>query len=373
MKQIVYFSYILFLILFAIFSFAFIDPNLFYLKSLYSGIYLKNRELVTGIYISSLIIFFAYYIFFLLDKKNLNLQKVISLIIPSIVILLFAYPAIVSYDIFNYIASSKILFLYKENPYIVMPIDITHEPLLAFMHAANKTALYGFVWIIFTGIPFFLGFYNFVLTLFTFKFFVICFYIVSIYIIWKLSKNISSILLFALNPLVLLQTVVSGHNDIVMMFLVLTSFLAMKNKKIALALFLFMLSIFIKYATIMLLPLFIYFIFSKNKNINWEKVYLWSAGLMFTIFLLSQLREEIYPWYAVWFMPFIFLQNKKWLIILTIALSFGLLLRDVPFMLLGTYFGPTPMLKVIVTISIPLITLIALLAPKIWSKKFYLK
>ena len=38
-----------------------------------------------------------------------------------------------------------------------MPIEIPNEPYLAFTRAANKTALYGPVWILLTAIPHLLG------------------------------------------------------------------------------------------------------------------------------------------------------------------------------------------------------------------------
>lgn len=369
MKQAIYIFFLIFLCFFTIFSFAYIDPNLFYLKFLYSGLFI-HREFVTAIYAFSLLIFFSFYIYFVFFQEQ-NLKKSLKLIIPSVIILFLAYPAMLSFDIFNYIATAKVLFLYKENPYIVMPIDLKNEPLLAFMHAANKTALYGPVWILLTGLPFLVGMQNFVLTLFSFKLTVILFYFATMYLLWKLSKNIFSVLLFALNPLVLIETLASGHNDIVMVFFVLACFYAIGRKKILFSILLFLASIFIKYATIVLIPVVIYLILVKNKNINWEKIYTWTAGLLFCIFLLSQLREEIYPWYAIWFMPFVFLiKSKKWLVYLTIALSFSLLLRDIPFMLWGTYFGLTPITKIILTISIPLLTIAGLIIKKIWLKKY---
>lgn len=373
MKRVIYGIYFLFLILFTIFSFTYIDPNLFYLRFLYSGLFIHNRMLVTFLYSSSLLVFFGFYVFFLFFEK-FDLKKSLQIILPSVIILLLSYPAMLSYDIFNYIATAKVLFLYKENPYIIMPIDITHEPLLAFMHAANKTALYGPVWILLTGFSFIAGDNNFIVTLISFKFIIVLFYFAVVYLLWKLSKDLFCSLLFALNPLVLLETIVSGHNDIVMMFFVLASYMAIRKKKVLLAVCLFILSIFIKYATIVLIPLFIYLLIDKyrNKHINWEKVYIWSAGLLFFVFLLSQFREEIYPWYAIWFMPFIFLLNhKKWLLYLTIALSFSLLLRDIPFMLLGTYFGITPILKIAFTVSIPFIIAIVLFVHKIWVKNYF--
>jgi len=223
------------------------------------------------------------------------------------------------------------------------------------MHASNKIALYGPTWIGLSSIPHYLGFNNFLLTLFGFKLFVVLFYFGSIYFILKISKSITSVALFALNPLVLIETLVSSHNDIVMMFLALVAFYFLFQKKNFYALLFLTSSILIKYATVFLVPVFMYVMIQAhfNKRIQKEKVFIIAACSMFVPFILSFLREEIYPWYAIWFLIFAcFIPQSRKIALLLGALSFGLMLRYVPFMLIGTHFGTTPILKILLT-SIP--------------------
>ena len=89
-------------------------------------------------------------------------------------------------------------------------------------------------------------------------------------------------------------------------------------------------------------------------------------------FILSPIREEIYPWYAIWFLPFISIVfQKRTLVYISVALSFGLLLRYVPFMLFGTHFGVTPFLKISVTLTPVFFVLIyVFLRDKLWLKIF---
>jgi hypothetical protein len=280
-----------------------------------------------------------------------------------------------SFDIFNYIATAKVLFFYHENPYVIMPIEFVGDPLLSFTHAANKIALYGPSWISISAIPYFTGFGNFLVTLFSFKLFVSIFYLGTVYLIWKISKNLLSVSFFALNPLVIIETLVSGHNDIVMIFFSLCSFYILMNKKnIILAIIFFMLSIFVKYSTIFLFPLFIYIVWKtiRKRSINWTKIFYFSSFLMLVAFLLSPIREEIYPWYAIWFLPFVSIVfQKKILVYISLALSFGLLLRYVPFMLLGTHFGVTPFLKTAVTfIPVFFVIIYIFFKDKLWLKIF---
>lgn len=358
MKNLLLLSYFIFLLLITFFSYLFVDPNLLYLRTVYSGFVFDNRFLTSALFAILAFVFFGFYfVFIFLFKKGEILEKDLKIAIAiSFAVLFFSYPAMLSFDIFNYFATAKILFFYRENPFVMMPIEFTGDPLLLFMHAANKVALYGPFWIALTGISYSLSFGNFLIALFTFKLLAALFYLATLFIISKISKSILPVFLFGLNPLVLIETLVSGHNDIVMIFLALFSFFLLSKRKLSLSILFFVLSILIKYATLFLLPVFL-FVFWKSireKPVEWEKVFYISSFSMLLLFLLSPLREEIYPWYALWFLPFSFLvPNRKLLLYISIALSFGLLFRYVPFMLSGTHFGISPLIKILVTFVPP--------------------
>ena len=296
MKKIIYFSYFLLLVFFSFFSYLFIDPNLVYLKNLYTGFVFENREVTTLLYIVLVMAFFLGYSQILKNIRMIDISSLKLLIGLTALILVFSYPAFLSFDIFNYIATAKTLFFYGENPYLVMPIEFAGDPLLLFTHAANKIALYGPLWIGLTSIPYFLSFGHFLTILFSLKVFIALFYLGTIYTLWKITKNVFSIVFFAFNPLVVVETLMSSHNDIVMMFFALVSFYFLSKRKIFLAMSFLIVSILIKYATIFLIPVFIYVLIKivKREKNYWDNIYLISAILMFTIFLLSSLRVEIY-------------------------------------------------------------------------------
>jgi len=374
MKKIIFIFYSIFLSLFTIFSYAFIDPNFIYLHNLYSGFALTNRNITTALYIMFILVFFVFYIFFIkgYQRKIFNNNHINFLIVVTAFILFFSYPAMLSYDIFNYHATAKVIFHYHENPYIIMPIEFLNDPLLLFTHAANKIVLYGPFWILLSSIPYISGFGNFLVSLFLFKFLNILFYLGTLYLIWRVSRNYFSVAVFALNPLVIIETIVSGHNDIVMMFFAVLSLPLLMKKRIWVGLLVLILSILIKYATLFLIPIYLYGAFQiiRKKKINNQLIIFISAISMSSVFLLSPLREEIYPWYAIWFFVFTTLiPEKKLIFYLSIAFTLGLLLRYVPFMLLGTHFGSTPVIKIILTITPPLIFLFLFYLKKIlWSK-----
>jgi len=348
--------YCLLLIFLAIFSYGFVDAN-FPLKTssfLYNLVHF-HRPLTTGIYTLFIVSLFGFYFYFL-DKarrQQITIRQVKTLILFALGVLLFSFPAF-SYDIFNYIATAKVTFFYKENPYLVMPIEFLGEPMLKFMHAANKYALYAPFWILLTAIPYFLGLGRIVLTVFTFKAFIACFYLISVWLVWRLSAgNLYSLVFFALNPLVIIETLVSGHNDVVMMTFALIAFLLLFQKRKLLSLISLFSSIGIKYATIVLTPLFVFsFKFKK------EKLIAYSAWLMFIVFLLSPLREEIYSWYFIWVISFAALLPKdKFLFWLVIGFSLGLLLRHIPWLYFRNWGGFTPKIKTLATFIPPGITL----------------
>ena len=364
--------YFLILIVFSLFSYVFIDPNLVYLKDIYTGFAFQERTITSILYIALILLLFFSYSQILKNIRILNISNVKFLVGGTLGILIFSYPAFLSFDIFNYTTTAKTLFFYNENPYIVMPIEFTGDSLLLFTHAANKIALYGPSWIAITAVPFLFGFGDILLTVFSFKVFIGLFYLGTVYLLWKMTKNLFSVSLFALNPLVLIEILMSSHNDIVMMFFALFSFFLLSKKKLVLAFFFLLFSILIKYATLFLLPVFLYTAVKviKKEKINWQKIFFLSFLSMFVIFLLSHFREEIYPWYAIWFLPFaVLILKRKIILYISLAFSFGLLFRYVPFMFYGTHFGITPIIKNLVTFAPPFLVLFYyFFKNKLWLK-----
>lgn len=348
--------------MFTFFSWGFVDANaplpkiallqpVIYFQTLYPTLW----------YTVTVAALFGWYFWILYRTKKglLTSKHVWHLIAGTVAILVWAYPAL-SNDIFNYIATAKVTFFYRENPYIIMPIDIPNEPMLSFLHAANKVALYGPAWIAMTAIPHYLGVSNLLVTLFTFKIFIVLWYLLLCYLIWNASgKKAWSLAFFALNPLVVLSTLVDGHNDVVMMGLALGAFLLLKKKRYIFGIFLFLTSMLIKGATLFLIPVFVWCLYGlgQKKQMNWQRVWYWSSISMYIIFFLSPLREEIYAWYFIWPLTFLALLDKPTIFhAASYGFSLGLMLRIVPFFYTRSWSGITPVAKKIVTFVPPAVS-----------------
>lgn len=350
MNKRVLIGYLIIVLFLVLFSFLFIDANFFYLKLLYTGISTSNRELTSLIYVSIILIFFSLYLFLIKHLSLFGIEKdKFKFLIKILFICMLAYPAMLSYDIFNYIFTAKITFFYHENPYILMPIEIINDPILQFTRAANKISLYGPGWDLISGMPFLLSFGNYIVSILLIKVLIGLFFMGTLLFIFKITKSLFSVVLFAASPLVIVETFISGHNDIVMVCFALMSFYFLKNKKIFFSLLFLVISVSIKYSTLFLLPVYIFVLIKiyKKEKIDWQRIYFFSFISMTAIFLLSFFREEIYPWYAIWPLSFLVLMPKNKLLVYTFtALSLGLMISYVPHMYFGTYFGLSRILRV---------------------------
>lgn len=343
----------------AVLSYGFIDPHLsfsvspvyFSIQSALVSLVYRHTFITAGIYLVLLSAMYFSYRKIIPEKNESPYTRAPRWIMAVFGMLLFSYPML-SYDIFNYIATAKVTFQYQENPYVIMPIDIPNEPMLSYTRAANKLALYGPTWIALTsfphlvsmGVPFF--------SIISFKLFVTLFYVALTYMIFRKTKRWSQVAWFALNPLVLLEVIVNGHNDIVMMTLAIGGLLLWhRNTNIykSIGIILWVSSVLVKGATIALLPLFFL------PSWEWEKKMKLGFFLMFGVFLMSPLREEMYPWYAIWwlaFAAFIPMKKQSWIHGFSYWLSFGLMLRYVPWIATREYGGITPLARIIAA-SIP--------------------
>lgn len=313
-----------------------------------------DRPLSTVLYISILILLFVFYntYLFLASKNEINKKQIWVLIIASAVILSFSYNAF-SYDLFNYIFDAKIVTYYHQSPYIHKALDYQGDPMLTFMHWTHRYYPYGPFWLVLTVPLSFIGFNFFLPTFFLFKFLASLSYLGTAYFISKILNKISAkteifgLIFFALNPLVIIEGLVSAHNEIPMMFFALFSLFLFLKRKIFSSLILIFLSIGIKFTTVFLLPVYIfsYFMQKNKKTISEDIIFSLIIFLMFVSVVVASIRTNFQPWYLLFVLPFAALIGRKYYIFIpSVTLSLFALLQYTPFLFKGDWNHPVPVI-----------------------------
>ncbi|MEK7495038.1 MAG: hypothetical protein AAB788_02590 [Patescibacteria group bacterium] len=317
-----YFLYFLIIFLFSIYSYALVDLNLTLFdhklwdnfRSFIIQIGYFNRGLSTMIFFSGIVIF--YLLYFLSKKLKPN---PIKLAIVIGLVSLIAYPFL-SHDFFNYMFDAKILTFYGKNPYLFRALDFPADHWTRFMHWTHRVYPYGPTFLPITLIPSFLSGGKFILSLFFFKLTFTGFYLAAVWVVNKIDKN--KALIIATHPLIIIEGLITPHNDLIAMSLGLIGIYLLFNKKLWSRVF-FIVSGLIKYST---LPILL--ISKKNKWLN----ILAFIGILVPLFYLS-FYSEIQPWYFL--ILFIFLPVFPNLIKKIDIFLMGLIFSYYPYIMFG--------------------------------------
>lgn len=369
MKRInLFFSlYIIVVIALFIFSFTQVDLSLTlsqssiyqsFQKSLqYVGFF--QRPLSALIFsVISFLFFFFYLSFLYLAKKDLlkiNTTKI--LIFLTFIILVFSYNAF-SYDLFNYIFDAKILTHYSQNPYLHKPMDFANDPMLNFMRWTHRLYPYGPSWLVLTVPLSLIGFNFFLPTFFLFKAMIGLTFLGSVYLIYKISKvlfpknAIFNTVFFAFNPLIIMEGLVSAHNDFPLVFFALLAIYLYLIKRKTLSLLSLLFSIGVKYSTIVLVPFFaLVFYFEKvKKNIPWENIFLVSVSFSLIAVIFATMRTTFQPWYLVFPLAMgAFISRKDYIFIPSLIASIFMVLIYIVYVYMTDYASQYP--KIIINIE----------------------
>ncbi len=294
----------------------------------YVGFY--QRPLATGIYMGILAVLFTAYFLLLRGARNnsISFKAVWRLIFMACGILVFSYPAAFSYDFFNYLFTAKTVLVYRQNPYTVIPLDFSGvDPWTNFMRWTHLPSAYTPFWIGLSLVPYVLGLGYFLLVLFAMKFMIAGFYLLACWALYKATKSVYALAFFALNPLILIESLVSGHNDIVLVAFALLSVFAYMRKDMLLSWFYLSLSIAAKLMTIFLVPVYVL-----------KRGRAWMLAAMFMGLVAVLVKREFLPWYWVWIVPFVaLLPDKGKLMRFSTIISIGLALSYAPYLYFGEY------------------------------------
>ena len=358
-------GFIVFWLFFCIYTFSLRDLNLtlfntpalqqFQDQLAYIGYFQRPISTLTFLV---LCIFLFYYYLKILAKKSIKNIKPIGIVILFIIITgIFAYPAF-SHDIFNYLFNAKMILVYGKDPHVITANQFLFDPWTRFMHNVHTAAPYGYGFTITSLIPMIISLPNFTISLWLMKLFISIFFILESILIYKISETlypgekIRRVCIFVFNPLLLIETVIVGHNDSLMMAAVLFSIWRLLQKKstknMALAIFSWIYSISIKYASVVLLP-FLMLI---------KKVDIFTYGGLAMLLVLMTRPGQLNSWYLHWGIVLLGLSRKSWAIALTLLVSLGGLMRYAPYIFTGNWDAPVQTWRAVILL-LPLLLLMS--------------
>jgi len=261
---------------------------------------------------------------------------------------LFAYPAF-SYDFFNYLFDARIVTSYGQNPYFYKPLDFAGDPWLRFMHWVHRTYPYGPGWLILTVLLNFLGWGKLVATIFLYKVFFVGNYFLATFLVFKIAKKLEFkeikkiVFLFAMNPLVIIEGVISPHLDAVMATILLFAFWQFANQKKLASFLSVILSGSIKFVTWAIIPVFLF-------PMSWKKWIRISMVLMVLALVPVVATRELYPWYLLPILSLAIFEKNSTVRGTVIALSVGLALSYLSFLYIGDYRWEVQMAKIVLSV-----------------------
>lgn len=322
-NKIIYFLYFLVIFLFSIYSYSLVDLNLTLFnhrlwdnfRSFIIQIGYFNRGLSTTIFFSGILILFAlYYQVKKVKPSPIKLALVIGLVS------LASYPFL-SHDFFNYMFYGKIVTFYRQNPYLVKAVDFPADHWIRFMHWTHNTYPYGPTFLPITLIPSLLSGGKFILSLLFFKMTFVSFYLGAVWAVNKIDRN--KALTIATHPLIIIEGLITPHNDLIAMSLGLIGIYFLFSKKNIWSRILFIISGLIKYTTLPILLI--------SKNNKWLNI-LAFIGILSLLGYLT-FFGEIQPWYFLTL--FIFVPIFPGLFKKIDIFLLGLLCSYYPFIMLG--------------------------------------
>lgn len=339
-----FFLYFLGILITVGYTFAHIDLNLtlssnpFYQKIQQQLIDLAyfHRPVSTAIFVSLLLMLFGFWygIVWLVRTNRINRRSVWTLIGISF-LLIAAYPAF-SHDVFNYLFDARIVTQYGLDPHYFKALDFPLDPWIRFMRWTHRYYPYGPSWLLLSLIPSFLGMGKFVLTLFLCKGMMAAFHLLNCFLVEKLAGGkesklgLISLAIFALHPLTLIESLITPHNEVVMLTGILLGLVLLKKPFLSVGSFI--VAAGIKYISVLLLPLVL-----LSGRLNKDRLFnlaFWLSVLAIIPLLISR---EPYSWYFL--PPFalsLFIKNNVTKIVMT-AVAGAVLLRYIPFFLYGDY------------------------------------
>lgn len=255
-----------------------------------------NQTMIYVIILTILTILFIYVVkqrekIFKNNKRMFIFIAVVSMIFIAVI------PFTCS-DVFYYLGIGRLNSEYHQNPYYITIKEFVNQgdnnkyleqdTVLAQGYIndwADSTVVYGPIWTLICRIVASMSFGNIDIGLFVFKLINLIVHLLNCYLIYKISNKKIFVLLYGVNPFILIEGIACVHNDMFVILFTLTSFyFLLKKKNILLSILFLALATAIKYFTIILLPfLVIYYVRQDKPIVRFKKCIMY--GFLFVVIL----------------------------------------------------------------------------------------
>lgn len=175
--------------------------------------------------------------------------------------LVWLYP-ITANDLFRYVVRGRVWAVYGENPLVAPPDQFPDDPYLAFAgEFSHLPSVYGPLWELIIQAPLRLGAIDIVPGAISLKLLMLlCYLILALLIGWvaipQKSSALSALTFFAWNPLILMQGLGNGHNDLVFMLLIVLGISFWQRRQWGVAALALTLATLAKAPAVLVIPLF---------------------------------------------------------------------------------------------------------------------
>ena len=263
-----------------------------------------SRISQTFLYLVILAILSILYFVIIKRRENIfqNNKKMFIFIILIAIIFTFVLP-FASSDIFYYLGIGRLDSTYHQNPYYTTIKEFVDQgentkylqtdTVLAQGYIndwSNTTVVYGAVWTLICKIIATFSFGNINVGVFLFKLVNVIIHIINCILIYKITNKKIFVLLYGLNPLILIEGIAEVHNDIFVVLFILTAmYFLVKRKNLKVAVVFLALATAIKYFAILLLPFMILYYFRQEKPMQRFIRCIQYGGLFLLVFVIPYL------------------------------------------------------------------------------------
>jgi len=204
-------------------------------------------------------------------------------------ITLLFVPPITSNDIYSYIYQARVFSVHHANPYLASYSQFKMDDFYPVINNRWSSHLspYGPLFIYLTGLLTIIFKHSLLLTLLSFKIFFVAANALTFWLMHKIFKDKTALLLYGWNPLILFEISLNGHNDIIIIFLLMAALAAfhLSRTKHFLSWAAILLSFFVKITSLIFSPFILLGLLSRVKGAK-KRIFFFLLIGAFSLFIM---------------------------------------------------------------------------------------